>query len=348
MTDREKAGLRGAVRRVVSESFFVDYQTKVMPDKGRREETAYLSDGRLDEQVYGNPHGSSSRSTYVYGAGGRLVEVRSSSAVSDHVTHYTYDDQGRLARLSTGPAEGPEITQETYSYGSDGTKTRVYFVPAVPKPAPGTGMVSVDLRLEGSVMPMGGAGAATVTTVYDVSGSPKEALMHNDRHQLLARIEYSRDQSGRIVEETVEAADTPIDGPWDQFPEETRAALQRVLVSHVMRGRATHKYDEAGNEIELTRTIGELQTETRRTRYDEYGNKLAEESESLSRQVRFDPDAGAAELDEAKNQVYRSSWRYEYEFDEHRNWVRQTQWSGADPGQNDFRSMLVKRTLTYF
>ena len=239
MTDREKAGLRGAVRSVVSESFYMDYQTKAMPDKGRREETAYLSDGRLDQQVYGNPPGSSSRSTYVYGAGGRLVEIRSSSAASDHVTHYTYDDQGRLERLSTGPAEGPEITRETYSYGFDGTKTRVYFVPAVPKPAPGTGMVGIDFRLEGSVMPMGGAGAATVTTVYDVSGFPKEALMHNERHQLLTRIEYTCDQSGRIVEETVEPGDTPIDGPWDQFPEEMRAALQR--------GLRFSRYARAGN-----------------------------------------------------------------------------------------------------
>ena len=115
-----------------------------------------------------------------------------------------------------------------------------------------------------------------------------------------------------------------------------------------MHGRATHKYDEAGNEIELTRTVGELRTETHRTRYDEYGNKLAEESESLNRQMRFDPDAGAAELDEVKNQVDRSSARYEYEFDEHQNWIQQTQWSAADLAQNEFRSMLVKRTLTYF
>jgi len=114
MTDREKAGLRGAVRRVVAETFSADFQTKTMPESGRREETAYLSDGRLESHIFYNPDGSTHRSTYIYDAGHQLIELRRTSATYDNVTHYTYDDEGRLVRVFSGPTDGPEATRKAY------------------------------------------------------------------------------------------------------------------------------------------------------------------------------------------------------------------------------------------
>ena len=344
MTDREKAGLRAAVRRVVADSFFVDYQTKLMPEKPRREETAYLGYGRLDEQISYNPDGSAHKSTYIYGAGDRLVETRHTWATGDNVMRYTYDDRDRLARLASGPSKGPETTQETYSYGSDGAKTKVFFVPVIPRPAPGKGAVGIDLRIEGSELGFGAVRAATVTTVYDVSGSLRESLMHNNRHEVVARIQYLSDPAGRILEETLEPGDVPVDVA-DEIPEEARALFQKIFTSHFMHGRATHTYDEAGRQIELTRTVGSLESETIRTRYNDRGDKILEESESTNRSMEFDAEGAAVP---AKTDTHRVTYRYKYVYDQRGNWTEQSQCTRAEPDQEEFRSMLMKRALTYF
>lgn len=347
MTDREKAGLRGAVRKVVAETFLMDYQTKAMLEKPRREETAYLGDGRLDEQIHHNPDGSISKSDYVYGDGGRLAERRWVSTTGEYITRYTYDQQSRLVRVSSGSASGPETTQETYSYGADGAKTKVFFVPVIPRRPPGEGMVGIHLRIEeGSELGFGAAGAATVTTVYDVSGSPRESLMHNNRHEVVGRIQYHCDPAGRILEETLEPGDVPVDVA-DEIPEEARAIFQKVFTSHFMRGRATHKYDEAGHEIEWTRTVGLLNTETRHTRYNERGDKVLIQSERIDRHGDFDQQ-GTEIPESVKVQTYRTTTRFEYTYDDRGNWTEQTQWTPDEPDHQELRSMLVKRTLTYF
>jgi len=344
MTDREKAGLRGAVRRVVSETYRADWQTKAMPEKPGREETVYLPDGRLQERTYHYPDGQSSGSTYMYGAYGRLSEVRRSSPECDHLTHYTYDQQGRIVRLTAGPDGGQETTQETNSYGADGAKTNVCYYPHVEAKG---GAVGWDLRIEGSELGLGAPNGGSTTTVYDSRGYPIESLAHSDRHGLIVRVQYICDGRGHIVEEMSEPGHDPFGTLPDNIPEEARAVLQRVFASHLLQGRATHKYDSAGNRIEMIRDSGSIGGETRRTRFNEHGDKVREESESTVRHMDFDME-GAEIPESVKTHRQHTILSYEYKYDEHGNWTEQVQWTSVEPDHEEFRSMLVKRTLTYF
>ena|SRR6266446_7267796 len=115
-----------------------------------------------------------------------------------------------------------------------------------------------------------------------------------------------------------------------------------------MHQHIVHKYDEAGSRIEMKREMGALGSETRRSRYDGHGNKILEESESLERGgMDFDRD-GNEVPETVKIGESRNSTRFEYKYDEHGNWTEQVQWSRAEPGKQEFKSMIVKRTLSYF
>ncbi len=344
MTDREKAGLRGAVRRVVSESVRADWQTQVMPEKPVQQETAYLPDGRLREQSYQAPNGHNSNSKYIYGADDQLSEVRRSSPAGDHLTHYTYDQQGRLVRVTAGPAGEQETIQETNSYGADGAKTNVRYYPHVEAKG---GAVGWDLRIEGSELGLGAPNGGSTTTVYDSRGYPVESLAHGERHELIVRVKYVCDEQGHIVEEMTVPGHDPAGSLPDNIPEEARAVFQKVFASHFMQRRATHTYDGAGNRIEMIRDLGPLGKEARRTRFNEHGDMVFEESEATNRTMSFDME-GAEVPESVETHAQHTILRFEYEYDDHGNWTEQTQWTRAEPDHQEFRSMLVKRILTYF
>ena len=343
LTDREKAGLRGAVRRVVAETWRADWQTTVMPEKPVTQETIYLSDGRLQEQSYQAPNGHNSITKYIYDADDRLSEVRWSSPGSEHLTHYAYDQQGRLVRLTAWPAGEQETIQETNSYSADGARTNVHYYRHVEAKG---GAVGWDLRIEGSELGLGAPNGGSTTTVYDSRGYPVESLAHTDRHGLIVRVKYICDERGHIVEEMAEPGHDPVGSLPDDIPEEARAIFQKVFASYLLQGQATHKYDEVGNRIEMVRDSGPRK-ETRRTRFNEHGDKILEESESVDRHMDFDMQ-GAEIPETVKTYAQHTIARFEYTYDEHGNWIEQTQWTSAEPGQAEFRSMLVRRTLTYF
>jgi len=343
MTDREKAGLRGAVRRVVSETFSVDWQTKLMAEKSVQQETAYLPDGRLQEQSYQAPNGHNSNTKYIYDADNRLSEVRRSSPGSEHLTHYTYDKQGRLVRVTAGLAGEQETIQETNSYSADGARTNVHYYRHVEAKG---GAVGWDLRIEGSELGLGAPNGGSTTTVYDSRGYPVESLAHSDRHGLIVRVKYICDERGHIVEETAEPGHDPVGSLPDNIPEEARAIFQKVFASHLLQGHATHKYDAAGKRIEMVRDSGPRK-ETRRTRFNEHGDITWLETEGTTRTMSFDME-GAEIPESVETHSQHTTIRFEYKYDEHGNWTEQTQWTRAEPDHEEFRSMLVKRILTYF
>jgi hypothetical protein len=191
-------------------------------------------------------------------------------------------------------------------------------------------------------------GAATLTTVYDRRGFPAEALAHGARHELIARTIYVCNEQGHIVEEKIEPGHEPGSGFADQLPEEVRSVMAKVLASHFMQQHVVSKYDEAGNRIEMKRDSGPSGSDTRRTRYDGHGNKILEESESVDRGgMQFDQNGEevpeTVQVDES-----RSSTRFEYKYDDHGNWTEQVMWSKVEPEEKEFRSMIEKRTLSYF
>jgi YD repeat-containing protein len=113
MSDREKAGLRGPVQKVVAESYNADWKTKVMPDRPNlREESVYLVDGRLLTMAHRNPDGSTAKWTYTYDADGRLLQVRSFSGREDYISRSSYDQQGRLMRVTSAKGNAAESTKQ--------------------------------------------------------------------------------------------------------------------------------------------------------------------------------------------------------------------------------------------
>ncbi len=345
MTDREKAGLRGPVQRVVSARYRADWQTKVVPEQPfSRDETVYLPDGRLLTTVYFNPDGSNWRTTYTYYPEGRLSEVRASSEREEHISHYSYDQQGRLGRVTQAKGRAAESTAETYQYAPDGAKTRIRYIPPEAY-GPNTG---VDLRIEDSELSIPAQGAATLTTIYDRRGYPVEALAHGARHELIARAIYECDAAGHIVDEKVEPGHEPASGIADQLPEEVGFLMAKVIASHFMHQRIIYKYDEAGNQIEMKRDRGPLGSDTRRVQYDGYGNKVLEESESVSRGgMEFDMN-GNEVPETVKTNEARASVRFDYKYDDRGNWTERVEWSSFEPDHKEFRSGIVKRAIRYF
>jgi hypothetical protein len=200
--------------------------------------------------------------------------------------------------------------------------------------------------VEGAQLGFGASGATTETAVYDATGFPRESLAYNMRHQLIARIEYSCDRMGRILEEKLQPGDVPVDIR-DRFPEEMRVTVRKLFNDYFMHGHATHKYDQAGNRVEMIRDSGLSGKVTRRRRFNEHGDQILEQSESIVRHMDFDVQ-GSEIPESVKTHTQSTIVRFEYEYDDHGNWTEQVQWTSAEPGQAEFRSMLVKRTLTYF
>jgi hypothetical protein len=148
--------------------------------------------------------------------------------------------------------------------------TKVVFVPMSPRGEEGPVGHAV---VEGAQLGFGASGATTETAVYDATGFPRESLAHNMRHQLIARIEYSCDRMGRILEEKLQPGDVPVDIR-DRFPEEMRVTVRKLFNDYFMHGHATHKYDQAGNRVEMIRDSGLSGKVTRRRRFNEHGDQI--------------------------------------------------------------------------
>ena len=90
----------------------------------------FRPNGSVGESEHHNPDGTISRSSFTYDTAGRMQEARfgmNAGPVSKSL--YFYDERGRLTRVVGVDPDGTEREAETYSYGQDGKKTKVYFVP---------------------------------------------------------------------------------------------------------------------------------------------------------------------------------------------------------------------------
>ncbi len=69
---------------------------------------------------------------------------------------YLYDELGRLTRVVSVDQDGTEWETETYSYGQDGKRTKVYFVP---EQAANAFMYAIEGTVQSYVAP----GASAIT-----------------------------------------------------------------------------------------------------------------------------------------------------------------------------------------
>src|SRR5207249_4061753 len=141
---------------------------------------------------------------------------------------------------------------EIYSYGPDGRKTRLQFVPKLENSTACSTMYGV----EGAQQGYGAEGVTTITTLYDDRGGSSEALFHNDSGALILRVVLTRDGGGRLLKEESRCGDQapfPFAEVLENTPPEERAEAAAVFAKlfspHKAMWSTTYDYDDRGRQI---------------------------------------------------------------------------------------------------
>jgi YD repeat-containing protein len=135
MSDRDRWELRGPVRSVDLERTWRFWKRGSgesdaceLTESGDHSIVEFLPDGAISRRWHHNPDGSEWTAVHAYDAAGRLISMHDESAGQSHLRLHEYDDAGRLACEISRDAGGNERTVESYSYDSEGRKTKTHFV----------------------------------------------------------------------------------------------------------------------------------------------------------------------------------------------------------------------------
>lgn len=291
----------------------------------------FLPNGRIVESEHHNPDGSISRSNHFYDAVDRLTEAR--FQMNDgpiRKTVYFYDGSGRLIRVAGVEPDGTGRESETYRYGQDGRKTRVYFVPEL---KPGVGF---SCAIEGTELSYGADGATTITTVYDEGGLPGEVLFHDAENSLLKRVSFQRDRAGRLMSEEMHLV-APIP--------ETPVAMASLFGPDNVMSSTTYLYDQKGQLLERRTRMGVLGEDRTTFVYDDNDNPIEEILEHTSREIQIDDEGN---IQPVKERSHIQNVRFEYRYDAQGNWTERVVWSRLEPNPNFQRSNVERREIVYY
>lgn len=79
-------------------------------------------------------------------------------------------------------------------------------------------------------------------------------------------------------------------------------------------------------------------------RYDDFDNPVEQVRLDVRRDMRMDD--GAVKVEEKPSHVQRV--RFEYEYDAYGNWTERVVWQRTEPSQDERRSNIERRTITYY
>ena len=348
MTDREQAELRGPVKTVVAEQTTTFADGRSFVSKGT---TDYSPDGRLLQLRYSNPDGSEWFKTYRYTVDGRLIKISSGQDGRDSFLYetYLYDEANRLIATKSN---GEELIH--YEYGKDGSKTMTESYPAIrlsPEVVHATHWEGTDLGF--TSLPGGKA-----VTSYNEGGVASGAKFYNATGELVGHIERDFDAKGHILSERQIA-----DSPSLLVPEQLRGKLNQEQVKSVGMFIAvgmgnwgnSYTYDKQGRVIEIRKTGGAIGEQVTAIAYNEYGDPSSQTSTALGnpalRQEYGLSDSGAmvpVGSTPAAEPPRTHEMRYDYEYDAHGNWVRQSMSVRSEEGGAFTQQEIHKRNLTYY
>jgi hypothetical protein len=296
--------------------------TKEQWQAPRRSSVAHLRpDGRVIDQEDHNPNGSISRSSHNYDESGRILESTfqlDDGPITKDVCRY--DDLGRIAR-NIRVGEGIEREAEIYSYGPDGRKTKLEFVPKLENSTACSTMYGV----EGAQQGYGAEGVTTISTLYDDRGESSEAIFRNDSDALILRVVLTRDGAGRLLKEESRCGDhAPF--PFGEVPEnappEDRAVaaaiLEKLFSPHKAMWGTTYDYDNRGRQIRRITTMAGISENQTTWEYDEYDNPIREIDERKTGELRSDESGN---LQTMNQKSFKHEVRYDYKYDSHGNWT---------------------------
>jgi hypothetical protein len=343
MTDLAKWKLQGAVKALQSEIAEWDLERQHWQPARHRTSAIFDRRARITQLDQPGAEGSVYRTTYFYDGEGRLAEVTSGTpgGSAESVTLYSYDAAGRLQRVvQVHPGRGDQTIAE-YLYDASGRKVKTEFMP------PQTPNIAMAYGIEGSETGYSVPGAATVTTRYDDSDRPVEAVFHDAAHALLRTITFTRDSAGRVVTEDTRMAQSGLahfEGVLGDLSPDDHANLAALLGAAFESIVTTFTYDSAGRLVERRRRTGTLSDERTTFAYDDHSNPVEEKTVRGDREMRMEEDGA---IRPTPDTVRTDETRFEYTYDGAANWTQRIVWARFDANAEFQRSNVERRTIEY-
>jgi hypothetical protein len=378
--DRENYGLRGPVKSCVTES-----REHSDAGGGFVEKLDFDSNGRLVSRASRYPGQPESSIRYTFDEHGRpLSEISLGEKATTWERLNSYDEAGRLLKITMSGGMLGNLTR-TYEYDAEdrvvaivenskrgvsradfryenGRKTMVKTVPAQEP-----GMVAAcgaDMLMESAMsgnygLPNGG----TVTVMFNKDDQPLEARLADQQGVVNTRIVRTYDAEGQIVE-TRSIMEDPIAMLGVAVPKELapadaakleamKAAVKRMMGGNRGATSVSYKYDQQGRMIERRSNILGSRDHVQAMAYNEHGDLVSEKTE-----MSTDPNAvTGVSTDEMGNIVetrgegppaMNSESKFEYLYDSFGNWTEKTSYVKTSPEEEFKRTMVMRRTITYY
>lgn len=345
MTDRERQGLRGAVRSSDVEDTTYTRQcgaaactTKQHVRVSRAE---FRLDGAPERDWQRNADGREWSTSYEYDPAGRLTRTRfeDGEGVAGLRT-FEYDSAGRITRVLARARDTAERVQETYEYDEAGRKTKSLHVD-ISAQRPNTTYV---WGVENSDAAYGAPGAATITTTYDYHDRPTAMLFHDAAGLLLSRVEFRYDGAGNLIEEEQIRENSNLSPEMLAHLNPAQADAVRKLLEN---SRRCHRYDDQGRRIETIANMGAMSKDRKTTSYNERGDRAEEVSEDEHQEYGI-ADNGELSAKPDSRKTSRAEYRFRYEYDARGNWIVKTGESRFE-AEGEFTVFSVeRRVLAYY
>jgi len=298
----------------------------------------FRPDGKLHETEHHNPDGSVVRSTYEYDESGRLLEIRTGPPEGPAGrTIYRYDGAGRRIETVNVAADGTTLRLEAAHLDSAGRKIKVDSL-APQEPGVTRGFDIRSLAVD--------------------EDCPDELVVQDAQARVVGRFLFTRDSAGRLLtasqlpaESWLEDIEQAIEREKPENRDEQVAALRHIFGSGQPISTMTYTYDGAGRLVEqdvrMGPNIGPLALGGHRTTYsyDENGVETGNTNEHYTRRFGI-AEHGAPVVQSEESR--RQDIRFEYSFDEKRNWTERVTWSRLHPNPNFQRSSVERRQISYY
>jgi hypothetical protein len=347
-SEREKSGLRGAVKTSVTETPFYSAERTIVSI----EKIEYTPDGRLLRRSHAYDQNPEWVSLNTYDAAGRLVETISGSAdipIGER-THkvYTYDKDGHRTGAHSGTqAEIVERVDES------GHRIEIQHYPDLSN-RPDAAIGSPMWEESGLGMPTSSGGR--FETYYNDRGVPFEGRVFDRNGQEIAYVVRTFDAKGRPSRDelTSHASSAGLPGELaSQLNPEQQKSFALFWASQLS-GFVTYKYDNQGRLIERRKSGNMIGDEITTFEYDKHGSKVLERTATAPSAAQG-TEYGMTEAGQMvptkqspATPPQTSETRIEYVYDENGNWIEQkvkASWNGQPSPSPD---QVIKRTLTYF
>jgi hypothetical protein len=343
MSDRDHWELRGPVRTADIHRSWRYHKCNSgessaceLTENGDHSIVEFRLDGAISRHWHRNPDGSEITETHAYDPAGLLITVQfETSSGASFLQIYEYDSLGRLTRHLSHGSDGNERVLETYSYDTQGRKTKTHFAPQ---------HTNYHYAVEGSKSFYSVPNATTNITNYNHADRPVELTFNDANGTLLSRVDFTYDESGNLTEEKQTMMVSPFPSLEEQLPPEQLAAVRDLLSGPTT--RHLHSYDALGHRIETLRSLfGSLGSERVVMEYNGHGDLITQISDDKSREYGFD-DQG--QLVDRPGHQSHSETRFLYEYDSRGNWTSKIAEVRHDDHSDFSVSSTEHRAITYF